>query len=106
MVVCRKWGTCLVWRRSRNDGMEVTCGCSIGSMTLVGNRSNAGVEARVISISISGSGGMEAEGSSSLGLSSNSSSSSGDGHMLLRSGALVRLVIPIACGISLSPLRQ
>ena len=84
----------MVWRRCRNDGIQVTRGCSTGSMTLVDDSSNTGVEARVIgSSSISGS--MKAQ---------SSSSSSGD-HMLLRSGALVRLATPIACGISLSPLR-
>ena len=143
--------------------MDVPRGCSTSSMTLVGNSSKAGVEARVISGSIiscsmetegsnssslyrnilmdnsskagveargiSGSiisGGMETEGSNSLSLSSStlmdnssnagvrgqaisssrsSNSTSGVGPMLLRSGALVRLVSPIACGISLSPLR-
>ena len=104
--------------------MEVTRGCSIGSMPLVDNSSNAGAEARVIngssisgsmeaqdsssSISSSISGSMEAEGSNSLSLSlssSSSSSSSTGGHMLLRSGALVRLATPIACGIRLSPQR-
>ena len=90
---------------------------SLSCSTLMDNSNNAGVEARVIrsssisgsmgtqgSISISGSGSMEAEGSNSLSLSS-TSSTSGGGHMLLRSGALVRLVTPIACGINLNPLR-
>ena len=118
----------MVWRRSKNDGMEVTRGCSTSSMTSVDNSSNAGVEARVISSNVI-SGSMEAEGSNSLSLSSStlmgncsnagvearvisirgsmeaqgsiSSSISG----IMRSGALVRLVSPIACGISLSPLR-
>ena len=91
--------------------MEATRGCSLSSNTLVNNSSNAGV----ISSSIIG-GSMEAEGSNSLSLNSSnagveariiiiSSSSNGGSHMLLRSGALGRLVTPIACGISLSPLR-
>ena len=49
------------------------------------------------------SGSVESEGSNSL--SNLSSSSSSGGHMFLRSGALVRLVTPIACGIILSALR-
>ena len=81
----------MVRSRTRNKGIEVARGCSISSMTLVDNSSNAGVKTRVISSSINGS--MEAEGS----ISSISGSR--------RSGALVRLVTPIACGVSLSPLR-
>ena len=104
-----------------SGSMEAEGSNSLGlsSSTLVDNSSNAGVETRVVSSRII-SGSMEAEGSNSLSLnssnagvearviiiiSSSSSSSNGGSHMLLRSGALVRLVTPIACGISLSPLR-
>ena len=49
--------------------MEVTRGCSIGSVIMVDNSSNAGVEARVFSSSII-SGSVAAEGSNRLPLSS------------------------------------
>ena len=107
----------MVWRGNRNDGMQVSCSCSISSSTLVANSCNAGVETRVVSSSIINSS-MEAEGSNSLSVNSSNagvvargiiiiigSSSNGGSHMLRRSGALVRLVTLIACYIGLNPLR-